>query len=181
MTKEIKTLLVKKLDKNKDKYFILDVRTPKEYDSEHIVGSVNIPLDYIEKYLDTIKHQKKEIAIICRSGNRSEIACKKLHSVEHTLSIEGGIVAWKQHGFKTKKGKSIWDLERQVRFVAGLLVFLGVLLHFLVAKQFIYLSGFVSLGLMFASLTNTCAMGMFISKMPWNNSNKWKQIADNLN
>ncbi|MCU0707785.1 MAG: sulfurtransferase, partial [Pirellula sp.] len=30
------------------------------------------------------------------------------------------------------------------------------------------LSGFVGAGLIFAGVTDTCAMGMLIAKMPWN-------------
>lgn len=176
----VKTILVNDLHNNREKYLIVDVRTSSEYEAEHINGSYNIPLDSIDEYMDLLKDQKKELAIICRSGNRSQMACKKLHSLEKTYSIEGGIQAWKQHNFSIEEGKKVWDLERQVRLAAGFLVFLGVLLHFLISPAFIYLSGFVGLGLMFAAITNTCAMGMMIAKMPWNTSNSWKSKLKQL-
>jgi hypothetical protein len=59
-------------------------------------------------------------------------------------------------------------LERQVRFAAGLLVLTGVLLSIFVHSYFIGLAGFVGAGLVFAAVTDTCAMGMFLLKMPWN-------------
>jgi hypothetical protein len=41
-------------------------------------------------------------------------------------------------------------------------------LGFTVHAAFFGLSGFVGAGLMFAGITDTCAMGMLIAKMPWN-------------
>ena len=37
-----------------------------------------------------------------------------------------------------------------------------------VDPAFIWLSGFVGAGLMFAGITDTCAMGIMIAKLPWN-------------
>jgi hypothetical protein len=59
------------------------------------------------------------------------------------------------------------SLERQVRIAAGLLVVTGVALSF-VRPFFIGLSTFVGAGLVFAGITDTCAMGLLIAKMPWN-------------
>jgi hypothetical protein len=60
------------------------------------------------------------------------------------------------------------SLERQVRIAAGSLVVLGVVLSFLVHPYFIGLSAFIGAGLVFAGITDTCGMGILISKMPWN-------------
>lgn len=59
------------------------------------------------------------------------------------------------------------SLERQVRIAAGSLVLLGFALSF-VHPAFIGISAFVGAGLVFAGVTDTCAMGMLIAKMPWN-------------
>lgn len=63
---------------------------------------------------------------------------------------------------------SMISLERQVRIAAGSLVLVGVLLGALVNPAGYYLSGFVGAGLTFAGITDTCAMGMLLAKMPWN-------------
>jgi hypothetical protein len=60
------------------------------------------------------------------------------------------------------------SLERQVRIAAGFLVFSGVILSQVVNPAFIWLSGFVGAGLIFAGTTDWCGMGMLISRMPWN-------------
>ena len=60
------------------------------------------------------------------------------------------------------------SLERQVRIAAGSLVVLGSLLGFFVSPFFLGISAFVGAGLVFSGVTNTCGMGMLLSKMPWN-------------
>jgi hypothetical protein len=60
------------------------------------------------------------------------------------------------------------SLERQVRIAAGFLVLAGSLLAFFVHPYFVALPAFVGAGLMFAGITDSCAMGMLIAKMPWN-------------
>ena len=62
-----------------------------------------------------------------------------------------------------------WALERQVRFVAGLLILLGLALSH-VWPLAIVLAWFVPLGLIVAALTDSCMMGMLLAKLPWNRS-----------
>jgi hypothetical protein len=46
------------------------------------------------------------------------------------------------------------------------------MLALLVDARWAYLSGFVGLGLTFAGLTDFCAMGVLLQKMPWNRPGK---------
>ena len=83
--------------------------------------------------------------------------------------VEGGTSAWASAGLPVNKGTSeVISLERQVRIAAGALVFSGVLLAHFVNPVFIWLSGFIGAGLIFAGTTDWCGMGILISKMPWN-------------
>lgn len=50
---------------------IIDVRTPAEFASGHIIGSKNIPLDSISSKINEIKKLNKPIITCCRSGMRS--------------------------------------------------------------------------------------------------------------
>jgi len=52
---------------------IIDVRTPQEYKSGHIKGSLNIPLQTLTQNLNKIK-QGKPIITCCASGMRSASA-----------------------------------------------------------------------------------------------------------
>lgn len=166
---------------NKDTVFI-DVRSPAEYESMHIPSSYNIPLDVIDDYKDNIKKLDKNLIIICRSGKRATIACQKIDEVKSKdiKVLEGGITSWNQHEYKVKQGKQMWDIERQVRFAAGSLVLLGVLLGFFVSSNWFILSGLVGLGLSFAALTNTCMMGYLFSKLPYNRGYNYKLDLDKL-
>ncbi len=48
---------------------IVDVRTPQEYKSGSIEGSLNIPLDKLKTNLKKVKD--KEVVLVCRSGARA--------------------------------------------------------------------------------------------------------------
>ncbi len=52
---------------------IIDVRTPAEFSGGHIRGSVNIPLDSLQKQMSKIKKDKPVITC-CASGMRSASA-----------------------------------------------------------------------------------------------------------
>ena len=53
---------------------IVDVRTPFEYKRGHVPGSVNIPLDSLDRQFKLLKVKKRPIITCCRSGHRSGIA-----------------------------------------------------------------------------------------------------------
>ncbi|WP_407535447.1 rhodanese-like domain-containing protein [Elizabethkingia miricola] len=55
---------------NDNKTFLVDVRTPEEYNAEKIEGAVNIPLDQVESRLSEFRG-KKNIVVYCRSGIRA--------------------------------------------------------------------------------------------------------------
>ena len=82
--------------------------------------------------------------------------------------IEGGTDLWSERGLPVEKGKGSISLERQVRIVAGTLVFLGTLMGTVVNQYLLIIPGFVGAGLIFAGITDTCAMGLLLAKMPWN-------------
>lgn len=152
------------------KALLLDVRTAAEFESAHIPGSVNVPLALIEKHPEDLSaHINEETVIICRSGARAQRAQKLLAGVGvlNTSVLTGGIEAWKSAQGAIKAGPTRWDLERQVRLVAGSLV-LGSIALSAVAPKAKYLAGAVGGGLSFAALSNTCAMGAALQKLPYN-------------
>ena len=64
----------------KEGALIVDVRTPAEYLSGHIKGSLNIPLDQIGTKIAFLKGKNVPIITVCRSGNRSGAAAGVLKS-----------------------------------------------------------------------------------------------------
>jgi rhodanese-related sulfurtransferase len=149
---------------------VIDVREFSEFDSERIADAQLMPLSNFEKHAEEIDHSKP-VYLMCRSGNRARQAAERLAKKGFTdvHVIEGGMLAWQQANLPTLKGESkIWSLERQVRFVAGLLVLIGGVLALLIHPFFIGLSIFVGAGLVFAAVTDTCGMAMMLARMPWN-------------
>ena len=57
---------------------IVDVRTPGEFSTGHIDGSINIPLDTIESRLDEIRELEGKLVLCCASGARSGSALSYL-------------------------------------------------------------------------------------------------------
>ena len=69
--------------------FLVDVRTPGEFASGHVRGSVNIPLNTIPAQLSKFKN-KKNIIVFCLSGGRSSQAKSILEQNGFTNVINGG-------------------------------------------------------------------------------------------
>lgn len=164
------TILGLKENLGKDDATLIDVREFPEYASGRVPGAKLIPLGEIEKRHQEIDHNHT-VYVICRSGKRGGEAQKKLKALgfPNVVNVAGGTEAWKAANLPIEKEENaVWDLERQVRFTAGLFVLTGVLLALFVHWYFIGLAGFVGAGLVFAALTNTCTMGMMLAKMPWN-------------
>ncbi len=53
---------------------IIDVRSREEYNSGHIEGSRNVPLDSLKKEAAKIKSLNKPVITVCLSGGRSAVA-----------------------------------------------------------------------------------------------------------
>ncbi len=151
---------------------VIDVRTPFEFREVHANCAKNIPLRKLDpaEIAKTRSGSNETLYVICKSGARGKQACEKLIAAGqfNVVNVDGGTMAWEQAGLPVVRGQKAMSLERQVRIAAGSIVFAGVLLSFFAHPYFIWLSGLVGAGLVFAGVTDTCAMGMLISKMPWN-------------
>jgi len=55
----------------KDGAVILDVRSKGEFESGHIRGAINIPVDQLKNNLNRLKDKRKPIITCCASGMRS--------------------------------------------------------------------------------------------------------------
>jgi len=148
---------------------LVDVRSGSEFASGHIPGAINIPMEEIEARLDDLD-LNLPIVLICQSGKRARMSSSLLEPCQRQITVlEGGTQAWIRAGFPVVASvRTRWSLERQVRLGAGLLVLAGVILALTANPLWVFLCGFVGLGLTFAGLTDICAMGIILGKMPWN-------------
>ena len=78
-----------------DKFVLLDVREPFEYDIARIPGSKLIPLGELPSRMSELD-SADEIVIHCKVGGRSAKALRQLQKAGFgkLLNVEGGILAW---------------------------------------------------------------------------------------
>ncbi len=82
-----------------DDILILDVRKTSEYQSEHIIGATNTPLDYIDNSMAQIA-KDSTYYVHCAGGYRSMIFISILKSRGYTnlIDVNGGFNAIKESG-----------------------------------------------------------------------------------
>ena len=86
---------------------LVDVRTPEEYNAEHLKGAINIDvkdsLNFMKKATDMLP-KEKTVMVYCRTGHRSSMAAGKLAAEGYkVLNLKGGITAWKEAEKETVK------------------------------------------------------------------------------
>ncbi|WBB71206.1 rhodanese-like domain-containing protein [Micromonospora sp. WMMD1128] len=149
---------------------MLDVRTPGEFETAHVPGAYNVPLDLLREHRDELRnHLDEEVVLICRSGARAAQAGQTLAAagLPHLRVLDGGMLAWQATNAPVNRGRPRWDLERQVRLVAGSIV-LAAVVGSVWLPGLKWVAGFIGAGLTVAAVSNTCAMGMLLSKLPYN-------------
>jgi len=96
------TELKKKID-NQEDIFILDVRTPQEYESWRLSYDIHqspklIPVDRLfQNDSNLLKEipKDKEIVTVCSHGNRSMMAARLLNQLGYRVkSVRGGMASW---------------------------------------------------------------------------------------
>jgi hypothetical protein len=132
-----------------------------------------------------VDHIGQDVVFVCRSGQRATQAADLLRGegLKQGSVLKGGITDWESNGFDVDRGTERWDLERQVRLVAGSIVLTSVVGSIAVPKLK-WLAAAIGGGLTFAAVSNTCAMGTALSKLPYNRSGAYdpsqvvSQLAD---
>jgi len=83
---------------------IIDVRKKSEYDSEHVLGAINIPLNQINQHLSEFP-KDKPFVLYCAGGYRSMIASSilKQRGWENFSDVEGGFTAIAKTAVKTSE------------------------------------------------------------------------------
>jgi hydroxyacylglutathione hydrolase len=74
--------------------YVIDVRKPSEFEAEHAVNAVNVPLDYINSHLAEIPRTGR-VYLHCAGGYRSMIAASilKARGWNNLVDVEGGFKA----------------------------------------------------------------------------------------
>jgi rhodanese-related sulfurtransferase len=149
---------------------LLDVRTPSEFDNAHIRGAYNVPLDQLHEHANEVRTAPGAVVLICQSGGRAQRAESVLRSagMANVHVLGGGMQAWIASGFPVHRVRARVSLERQVRIVAGSIVALGAIGALTVSPWLAVVPALIGSGLAVAGVTDTCAMGMLLAKLPYN-------------
>ena len=150
---------------------VLDVRTPAEFETQHIAGAYNVPLDTLAEHSTEIRANVTDpIVLVCRSGQRARKAEDALRAsgMVNLHVLDGGMSAWTATGQPVREGAARMSLERQVRIAAGALAATGALLALLANPLFALVPALIGSGLVFAGITDTCTLGMLLGRLPYN-------------
>ncbi len=82
---------------NDDNVVILDVRESNEYQSGHLREAIHIPMSSLNKRIGELdKYRDRPILAYCRSGSRSNSACRTLskQGFEKVNNLAGGMIGW---------------------------------------------------------------------------------------
>ena len=153
-----------------DAVTVIDVRSPAEFETAHIAGSYNVPLNLLGEHATQLAARlDRQVVLVCQSGARAGQAQQRLAGVgaEQVHVLDGGIGAYAAAGGEVVHGRARWAMERQVRLVAGSLVVLGAALG-LRFRPAGLLAGGVGAGLTVSALTDTCTMARLLSALPYN-------------
>lgn len=155
-----------------DDAFILDVRNGAEHTEISLRRKhyfVELPNFDAKEFIEKYKPNGERIYVMCKSGVRASKAAEKLEKAgyENVAIIRGGISSLYGKDELVCENKKM-SMERQVRIVAGSLVLIGSILALFVNIYFALLPAFVGCGLMYAGISNTCAMATLLGKLPWN-------------
>jgi hypothetical protein len=129
-----------------------------------------VPVDALAEHAVEIGALDVPVVLICQSGLRAARADTVLRAsgLSQLRVLDGGMRAWLEAGLPVNRGARRMSLERQVRIAAGSLSATGAFLALLVSPWFAAIPAFVGSGLVFAGVTDTCAMGMLLARLPCN-------------
>lgn len=83
---------------NRKNAVVVDVRDKKEFESGHIVDSINIPLSKLKQRMTELKkHKDNPVVVVCKLGQHSGEAAKILMEAGHAevFKLSGGLTEWK--------------------------------------------------------------------------------------
>lgn len=151
---------------------IIDVRSGGEFDTVHIPGAYNVPLDTLHEHVRDLADLEHPVVLVCKSGARAGQAHANLATAgkQRLHLLTGGMDAWEAaRGDVVHGNVQKWALDRQVRLVAGS-ISLAAIVASLAVPRAKWAAGGVAAGLTFSAVSNTCAMGNMLMKLPYNKS-----------
>lgn len=101
---QVDAFTLSQLLQEEDRLLLVDVRSPQEYEYDgHIEGARLLPLPVLMQRIDELP-KDQPIVFVCRSGNRSSVACEQLSRLgyDNVKNFRGGMITWKRAGLPTR-------------------------------------------------------------------------------
>lgn len=75
---------------------LLDVRSPEEFQSGHLEGAVNIPVQDLEARMGEVGSKERPVVVYCHSGMRSGRAAQMLQRAGYAVRDLGPMGHWNE-------------------------------------------------------------------------------------
>lgn len=156
---------------------IIDVRSSAEFAGERLPRAESVPLQTLASAAGQWRRDEP-LLVMCKSGMRSRQGYDQLVAAGFTnvVMLTGGIDACKQAGVEVVHVRNTIPIIRQVMIGAGGMLLAGLVLS-MWDPRFLWLTAFVSVGLLVAGLTGFCPMARLLEIMPWNRVNDCKSAC----
>jgi rhodanese-related sulfurtransferase len=87
----------------KDRFHVVDVREPFEWELGHVEGALHIPIQSLHEKAASLPTDKP-LLFVCTVGMRSQYAADLAASAGYeTENLDGGLVTWQDAGFPLVK------------------------------------------------------------------------------
>lgn len=104
----METISAQKIKEKKDKgddFVLIDVLPKEKYESQHLPGAINIPVNEIEDRIkEEVPEKDKEIVVYCANTKcqASPKAAEKLEDLGYTdvKDFEEGLAGWQEAGYE---------------------------------------------------------------------------------
>ncbi len=101
----MKTINAEEFSQGLKNAVVIDVRTPEEYDKDHIENSILVPIDTFKQYIEKIVPGKStKVYLYCLGGNRSSRAAKIMEGLgyKNVFDLQNGILSLQAKNFPVK-------------------------------------------------------------------------------
>lgn len=90
--------LAELLEEDEANYQFIDIRSPDKFESLHVYGFRNIPLNNLKKEIDSLSKDQK-VVIIDQRGIYGNEACRilKRRGFTDLANVRGGVTTWEPH------------------------------------------------------------------------------------
>ncbi len=112
---EIREVDPREVAEHLDRYRLLDVREPDEYEQGAVPGAVHVPRGQLEFSIEgRLPDKDAPVAVYCAGGTRSAFAAKTLQDLGYrdVVSVAGGFNKWKDEGLAWTTPRSLTSEQR---------------------------------------------------------------------